>query len=176
MKFGYFDPPYLGQAKRHYTKDPSGIPAQEVDHSILIREFKDYNGWALSASSPSIFEIVPIINEIFPIGSVRIGAWIKPFCSWKPTHRVQYAWEPVFFVPTRDKGDKNIPSVRDFVSSNITMRKGTHGAKPEPFCDWILEILGYTKEDTIIDAYPGSGAFTKAIKRRNSIDKQENLL
>ena len=167
MKLAYSDPPYVGQAKRHYNHDPSGIVAEEVNYPALIRQLQYADGWALSASSPSIFQLVPMINEVFPIGTVRIGAWVKPFASWKPTHRVQYAWEPVFFKPTRDNGSKAVPSVRDFVSANITMRKGTHGAKPDPFCDWVLEVLGYDcKEDSVVDMFPGSGAFTRAIERR----------
>jgi hypothetical protein len=167
MKLCYSDPPYLHQAKRHYSNDPSGIEAEEVDHYKLLEMLRDnYDGWALSASSPSIFEIVPMINEIFPPHTVRQGAWIKPFCSWKPTHRVQYTWEPVFFIPVRPKGSKSVSSVRDYVIANMTMRKGTHGAKPPAFCDWILDILGWNPEDTVDDLYPGSGAFTEALNKR----------
>jgi len=162
----YADPPYIGQAKRHYNHDPSGIPAEEIDYPALIRRLEQYDGWMLSASTPSIFTLVPMINEVFPIGTVRIGAWVKPFASWKPTHRVQYAWEPVFFKAVNDKGNKATPSVRDFVSANITTKRGTHGAKPDSFCDWALEVLGCNKEDTVDDMFAGSGAFTNAIKRR----------
>ena len=49
VKFAYADPPYIGQAKRHYSHDPN---CAEVDHAELIAqlcsEFPD--GWALSAS------------------------------------------------------------------------------------------------------------------------------
>jgi len=177
MKLVYADPPYIGQAKRHYSNDPSGIKAEEVDHRVLIRQLKEADGWALSASTPSIFQIVPMLNEVFPVGTVRVGAWVKPFASWKPTHRVQYTWEPIFFIPARDKGSKSTPSIRDYiitdreeiedvVKANITMRKGTHGTKPDAFCDWVLEILGYQDGDEVVDMFPGSGAFTRAIERR----------
>ena len=167
MKLAYSDPPYIGQAKRHYSHDPSGIPAEEVDHKELIgRMVQDYDGWALSTSSPALFEII----HMYPLSfwqehNVRIGAWVKPFSSWKPTHRVQYCWEPVIFTPTRPKGSKSIPSVRDFVSANITMRRGTHGAKPDAFCDWALNVMGYQPGDIVTDMFPGSGAFTQAIER-----------
>lgn len=163
MRLVYADPPYIGQAKRHYAHDPSGIPAEEVDYPQLIERLRQYDGWALSASSPSLHTLLPMVPE------ARVAAWIKPWCSWKPTHRVQYAWEPVLFVPTRPKGSKQVPSVRDFVSANITMRRGTHGAKPDGFCDWILELLGYQPGDTVDDLFPGSGAFTEAVKRRQEM-------
>jgi hypothetical protein len=163
MRLCYSDPPYIGQAKRHYSHDPSGIPAEEVDYPELIEKLRLYDGWALSASSPSLHILIPMVPE------ARVAAWVKPWCSWKPTHRVQYAWEPVLFVPTRPKGSKQVPSVRDFVSANITMRRGTHGAKPDGFCDWILNILGYQPGDTVDDLFPGSGAFTNAVKRREEM-------
>jgi hypothetical protein len=179
MKIGYFDPPFPGQAKRHYSHDPSGIEAQEVNHYELLKDLRDnFDGWALSTSVPAAINIVnPIINELFPPFVVREGAWVKPFASWKPTHRVQYTWEPVFFIPSRSKGSKLVPSIRDFiitepeeiedvVKANITMRTGTHGKKPDKFNDWILNILGYNpNEDTFEDRYPGSGGMAEAIER-----------
>ncbi len=173
MNLAYADPPYLGQAKRHYKNDPSGIVAEEVDHEELIRKLlSEYDGWALSASSPSIPQINKIItgweDYAGPLG-IRMAVWVKPFCSWKPTHRVQYCWEPVFFLPVRKKGSKEIPSVRDFVSANITLRKGTHGAKPPAFCDWILDLIGYQSGDRVDDLFPGTGAISQAIERRERL-------
>ena len=168
MKLAYADPPYIGQAKRHYSHDPSGIPAEEVDYEELIRTLlTEYDGWALSASSPSIPEICRILERYkdWADTKYRIGAWTKTFCSWKPTHRVQYTWEPIFFIPVRDKGSRSVPSVRDYVSCRITTKKGTHGAKPPEFNDWILKILGYRKGDGLADLYPGSGSMAEAIAR-----------
>lgn len=180
MKLGYFDPPYPGQAKRHYSHDPSGIEAEEVDHYELLKDIRDnYDAWALSTSVPGAINVVnPIINELFPPNTVRMGAWVKPFASWKPTHSVQYTWEPVYFISARPKGSKSVSSVRDFiittpeemediVVANITMRKGTHGAKPDKFCDWILDITRYNpNEDTFEDRFPGSGSMERAIERK----------
>lgn len=56
-------------------------------------------------------------------------------------------------------------SVRDFLVANITMKKGTHGAKPDLFNDWILDLLGYQAGDTLDDLYPGSGGMAKALER-----------
>lgn len=179
MRLAYGDPPYIGQAKRHYLNDPSGIAAKEVDHTELLTMLRDtYDGWALSASSPSLEEIYAIIKEVFPPHKVRQAVWVKPFCSWKPTHRVQYTWEPVLFVPARPNGSRAVPSVRDYLITepeemedvciaNITMKKGTHGAKPDKFNDWILELIGYKPdEDFFIDLFPGTGGMTRAIERK----------
>ena len=171
MKLGYADPPYLGQAKRHYANDPSGIPAEEVDHYVLIEKLmREYDGWALSASSPSSRAIWKIIDELTisvyaETKTVREAAWCKSFCSWKPSHRVQYTWEPVFFVPVRPKGSRNVPSVRDHLVCRMTMKKGTHGAKPPEFNDWILNLLGYQEGDEFHDLYPGTGGMAEAVKR-----------
>lgn len=151
MRLAYADPPYLGQARKHYRDDPSGIVAAEVDHAQLIDRLRSYDGWALSCSSPSLHEILPLAPE------ARIAAWVKPFASWKPSHRVQYTWEPVLFVPSRPRGTKSRPSVRDFISANITLRKGTHGAKPEAFVRWVIDVLGAEPGDTLDDLFPGTG-------------------
>jgi hypothetical protein len=45
------------------------------------------------------------------------------------------------------------------------MKKGTHGAKPPEFCDWILNLLGYQSGDGFDDLYPGTGGMAEAIKR-----------
>lgn len=151
LRLAYADPPYIGQARRHYLHDPSGIPAQEVDHAALIECLRSYDGWALSASSPSLHMLLPMAPE------ARIAAWVKPFASWKPTHRVQYTWEPILFMPARPRGGRGIPSVRDHMSANITLRKGTHGAKPPEFVRWLIDLLGYRDGDTLDDLFPGSG-------------------
>ena len=163
MRLAYADPPYIGQARRHYANDPSGVPAEEVDHEALLDLLQGYDGWALSASSPSVFALAGAM----PPGT-RIGAWSKPFCSWKPSNRVQYTWEPVFFVPARPRGGRGIPSVRDHVVANMTIGRGTHGAKPDAFCEWILGLLGCEPGDAVDDLFPGSGAFSMVAERRGA--------
>jgi hypothetical protein len=169
MRLAYADPPYVGQAKRHYSNDPSGIPAAEVDYLALVEQLREYDGWALSASSPSLAYLLTLVPE------ARIAAWVKPFASWKPSHRVQYTWEPVLFVPVRPRGSKSVPSVRDYVSANITLRRGTHGAKPDAFGDWIINLLGAQIGDTFDDLFPGSGQIAAAWDRwRDRVNAAED--
>src|SRR5436853_57781 len=93
MKFAYADPPYIGQAKRHYD-------CAEIDHQWLIDSLcSDYpDGWALSASSPSLKTILPMCPP-----DVRIAAWCKNFCAFKKGVRPAYAWEPVIYRGGRNK-------------------------------------------------------------------------
>lgn len=155
MKVAYCDPPYLGCA--HYYPEK-----REVDHQKLILELEAYNGWALSASSPSLKTILAMCPD-----DVRVGAWVKPFCSFKPNVNPAYAWEPVIFKPARARG-RDLPTVRDWVTSNITLRKGLVGVKPRDFCLWLFEILGMVDTDNFIDLFPGSGAVTRAWKEWQS--------
>ena len=48
MRFAYADPPYPGQARRHYKHHPDFDG--EVDHGALIERLMDEfpDGWALS--------------------------------------------------------------------------------------------------------------------------------
>src|SRR5581483_6896549 len=113
MRFAYADPPYVGQSRKHYGRE-------EVDHEALInRLVAEYpDGWALSASSPSLRYLLPLCPD-----DVRVMAWVKPFCIFKPGVNPAYAWEPVIMRGGRKRG-RNLPTVRDWVSVNITLKKG----------------------------------------------------
>lgn len=158
MKFAYADPPYIGQARRHYD-------CLEIDHEALLRklcvDFPD--GWALSASSPSLRIILPLCPP-----DVRIAAWVKSFCAFKRGVRPAYAWEPVIFRGGRnknaavpEKGGKQI-TPKDFFVAPITLKKGLVGAKPETVCRWILDLLNAAEGDTLCDLFPGAGSMERA--------------
>jgi hypothetical protein len=161
MRFAYADPPYIGMAKRHYSHDPA---CAEVDHAELIaRLVTDFpDGWALSASSPSLGIILPLC----PYG-YRIAVWCKSFCAFKKGVRPCYAWEPVIFYGGRNpsNGHKHAPpekngkqtTPKDFIVEPITLQKGLVGAKPEKVCRWILELLNVQSGDEVIDLFPGTG-------------------
>ena len=153
MKFAYADPPYIGQAKKHYSHDSR---CAEVDHGELVKQLCEYDAWALSASSPSLRVILPLCPS-----DVRVMAWVKPFASFKPGVNPAYAWEPVIVRGGRKK-TRQEPTVRDWVSANITLRKGLSGAKPEPFCLWLFDAVGLLPADDFYDIFPGSGAVSAA--------------
>lgn len=144
MRFAYADPPYIGQAKKLYG-------CEEVDHAELLERLSGYDGWALSASSPSLRALLPICPE-----DVRVGAWVKPFAIFKPNVNPAYTWEPVIFRGAR-KRNRTEPTVRDWVSCNITLKKGLCGAKPVQFCEWVVALLGVRARDTLDDLFPGTG-------------------
>ena len=104
MRFAYADPPYIGQAKRHYSADPR---CAEVDHAALIeRLIGEYpDGWALSLSSPSLRQILALCPA-----RVRVMAWVKPFCSFKVNVNPAYAWEPVIVMGGRPRRDRTEPT------------------------------------------------------------------
>lgn len=158
MRFAYADPPYVGQAKRHYD-------CPEVDHrelvDKLVSEYAD--GWALSCSSPSLRQLLPMCPE-----GVRVGAWVKPFAIFKPNVNPAYAWEPVIYLGGR-KRDRKARTVRDWHSANITLRKGLVGAKPPSFCEWVFDLLGALPEDDLIDLYPGTGIVTRTWEKRCAV-------
>lgn len=87
MRFAYADPPYIGQAKRHYSHDPQ---CAEVDHGDLI-------------GMPTLGEILHMIDTVRfrydgLIAPVRVAVWCKSFCAFKRNVRPAYAWEPVIFL------------------------------------------------------------------------------
>lgn len=156
MKITIADPPYIGQAKKKYGHDPR---CAEVDHADLIARLESTSdGWALCAGADlaSMRVIVPLLPD-----GVRICSWVKPFASWKTNVTLAYAWEPVFIKPAR-KRSRNMPTCRDWVSANITMKRGLAGAKPDRFSFWLFDALGADPADEIVDLYPGTGAITRA--------------
>ena len=46
---------------------------------------------------------------------------------------------------------------KDYIAVPITLQRGLTGAKPEAFCRWVLDLLGYTEGDEIADLFPGTG-------------------
>ena len=83
-------------------------------------------------------------------------AWVKPFCSFKPGVNPAYAWEPVLVHGGR-KRRRSQPTVRDYVSANITLKRGLSGAKPDAFWVWLFSVLNLTADDTLDDLFPGTG-------------------
>ena len=160
MKFAYADPPYLGCAKKHYgdRHNEAGIYDTLEGHKALIdRLITEYpDGWVLSCTSGNLKDILPLC----PAGA-RIGAWVKPFASFKANVNPAYAWEPVIWIGGRKRG-RDRDTTRDWVAANITLRRGCPGAKPVDFCFWIFDLLGMEPGDEFHDLFPGSGAVGKA--------------
>jgi hypothetical protein len=95
---------------------------------------------------------------------VRVGAWVKPFAVFRPNVNPAYAWEPVIFRVGRER-TRQQPTIRDWVSANITLRRGLCGAKPDAFCFWLFDVLNLRPGDEFYDLFEGSGAVTRAFRR-----------
>ncbi len=154
MRFAFADPPYLGVAYRYPEHPDAAIWDDPETHCALIAQLElGYpDGWALSASSPSLRPILPMC----PPG-VRVAAWVKPFAVFKRNVRIAYAWEPVIIRGGRKSSKDGAAVGRDWFSHVITLKRGTVGAKPPAFCRWVLDLLGYVDGDTVDDLFPGSG-------------------
>jgi hypothetical protein len=161
VKVAYADPPYIGNAARHYRNHPDY--AGEVDHQALIRRLVDEfpDGWALSCHTPSLRVLLPMCPA-----DVRIGAWVKPFAVFKPGVGVSYSWEPLIWRGGRKVSRKQW-TPKDWVSANAVMRDQpgvrvtTKGKKPEAFCFWLFTILNLRPGDDLVDLFPGSGAVSR---------------
>lgn len=151
MKVAYADPPYLKQAQKLYSDaDFDRIERWEQLIHDLCQHWPD--GWAMSLSSTSLRQILPLCPE-----DVRIAAWVKPFASFKPGVNPGYAWEPVIWRGGRKRRARTEWTVPDFVSARIAFEKGLPGAKPEEFCWWLFGLLGLRAGDDLVDIFPGTG-------------------
>lgn len=172
MRVAYADPPYYGCCGLYDHFHPDGRCWDEPEtHRLLIAQLElDFpDGWALSCSTPSLRTLLPMCPE-----GIRVGAWVKPFHAFKRNVRPAYAWEPVIYrggrnlnhPPPVKGGTQTTP--RDWVSANITLKRGLTGAKPEVFCFWLFDLLGLQDGDEFVDLCPGSGAVSDAWARWTS--------
>ncbi len=155
MMFAYADPPYIGCADKYPEK-------AEVNHAELVaRLVTEYpDGWALSCHTPSLKYLLNLCPD-----DVRVMAWVKPFCAFKANVTRPYAWEPVLVRGGRPI-TRQQPSVRDFVSAGITLKRGLVGAKPDAFCHWLLDMLNVEPGDTLDDLFPGTGIMGRCFDAR----------
>jgi len=170
MKFAYADPPYLGCCKLYDHHHPDGLCWDDAEtHRHLIESLTtDYpEGWAMSATSVSLATLLPMIPE-----GHRVAAWVKPFAAFKRNVRIAYTWEPVIFYGGRLSSKDGATPNRDHLdeapalAESITMRKGFTGAKPERFCHWVLDLLGWKAGDQVDDLYVGTGVFGRVLAAR----------
>jgi hypothetical protein len=157
MRFAYADPPYPGQAKKHYGHHPDF--GGEVDHAELVaRLVAEYpDGWVLSTGAKWLQPILALCPP-----DVRVLAWVKtmapPFSI-----RVQYTWEPVILRGGRAY-DGGPMTVRDSLVCHPQEHQykpleagDVIGRKPTRFCRWVFDCLGAGPDDTLDDLFPGSG-------------------
>lgn len=161
LKFAYADPPYVGQAKKHYGNHADY--AGEVDQEALVHRLEsEYDGWALSLSVKSL----PRILRACPEG-ITVLAWFKPIAPPLGDHR-RYNWEPVLLRPLRRYVPGYVPLAVVASPPQFTFREkpASHviGEKPEAFCHWVFAAAGLTRDDELDDVFPGAGAVGRAWK------------
>lgn len=173
MRFGFADPPYLGQGAKLYGAhhpDAADFDDPATHRVIAARLVTDYpDGWVLCLSSVTLHAILPMFPD-----SVRVGAWCKSFASFKPGVNPAYCWEPVIFHTTR-KRDRAENTVRDFLVEPIALQRGLTGAKPAKFNRWVLDLLGWQRGDTVDDLFPGTGGMGTVVDSLNGVEPDVGL-
>ena len=164
MKLAYADPPYYGYGNL-YNDTAIAAECRYDDLSAWADLIGDlctrYDGWALSMTSGNLHDILPMC----PPGT-RIAAWVKPFAAFKANVRIAYTWEPVIFMPGRDRSRDGASVGRDHLAEGITMKRGLTGVKPDRFNSWVLDLLGWMPGDEFEDMFPGSGGMDRVVDAR----------
>jgi hypothetical protein len=147
LRMAYADPPYPGLSWKYYRD-------AEVDHAALIASLLPYEGWALSTSSKSLRDVLPLC----PAGA-RVCAWVKPIGVPPATYGLHSVWEPLIVV-----GGRQLPPGRpDWLRAMPARNEGTlPGRKPLAFCAWLFACLGLAPGDTFDDLFPGTGIVSRA--------------
>jgi hypothetical protein len=163
LKLAYADPPYLGCCKiyGHRHQKPYGCWDDPTTHMRVLEDLTEFDGFAYSMTSQSLGAILPLAEKLRM--DYRIAAWVKPFAAYKANVRIAYTWEPVLFWPGRDSSTDGAPVGRDHLGEPITLQKGLTGAKPERFCRWVLDLMGYVPGDDVTDIFPGTGVLERVL-------------
>lgn len=161
-RLAYADPPYLGCCRLygHFHGDDGLCWDEPETHQRLFEQLRTFDGWAYSATSSSLARLLPMAPE------ARIAAWVKPFAAFKRNVRIAYTWEPVLFVPGRDRSLDGAPVGRDHLAEPITLQRGLTGAKPDRFNRWVLDLLGYVDGDEMTDLFPGTGGMGRVLAQQ----------
>ena len=159
MRLAFADPPYLGCCNlyNHFHGDDDRCWDDIETHASLFARLNEYDGWVYCCTSPSLGTLLPYAPPH------RIAAWVKPFAAFKANVRIAYTWEPVLFSPARDRSADGAAVGRDHLAEPITLRKGLTGAKPQRFCRWTLDLMGYVQGDEVDDLYPGTGIMGRVV-------------
>ena len=157
-RYCYADPPYLGCCAMydHRHQAPYGCWNELDTHITLIEHLAEFDGWALSLTSKSLRDLLPLCPA-----DVRVAAWVK---TWTPFNAANpaFAWEPVIFRTQLNgtaRGGKTSITIRDWHAGPTAKRN----AKPITFCRWVANLLGVTENDELIDLFPGSYAMTRTL-------------
>lgn len=181
MKLAIADPPYHGRAHRYYglgghgggggnrrkykaDDNPEAHLWDKVEtHLKLIETLNnEFEGWAIAMSSHNLSIYLSEV-QTGSTSPYRVGAWIKP-SSVPSGSRIRNGWEPVLFrIPNSRRSHAFGFKTQDYVIAN-PLRNNFIGSKPPAWTKWVLSVLGATKEDEIIDLFPGSGAVSKELE------------
>jgi hypothetical protein len=173
MRLAYADPPYFGQGHQYADTPEAALRSYdglEAWEALIVRLNSEFDGWALSMTSGNLHDILPLAPK-----TARVAAWVKPFAAFKRNVRIAYTWEPVLFVPGRDSSKDGAAVGRDHLAEPITMQKGFTGAKPERFCSWVLDIIGWMPGDELCDIFPGTGVMDRVVTARSGAPTSEQL-
>ena len=157
MKLAYADPPYFGNGKRLYGElhPDAHLWDDKEQHIYLLQTLDIFDGWALSCNPKDINWLLPQCPD-----KTRMAVWVKPYAQIRPV-MTQYMYECVLFKTSKKLGSRK-PMVKDWLMTSPTRKTGLQGAKPDEFNKWILNLLGYEKDDVLLDLFVGTNSMERA--------------
>lgn len=163
MVFAYADPPYPGKAFYYPEKT-------EINHASLLQLLTDSypDGWALSTSSEALRDVLLLCPP-----DVRVCGWFKGARATR-SKRPLTSWEPLIVRRGRQRRTDVVCDVADglIATGRYHAFPGAMvGMKPPAFAEWMFKLLGASRNDTLHDLFPGSGAIGRAWIRYTGIEQ-----
>jgi hypothetical protein len=176
-KFAIADPPYYGRAVRWYGEGGcgAGYGKNQADnhpeahiwdkpeaHLQMLKNLRtNYDGFAIATSVMGLNVYLQEI-DLSQGSGYRLAIWHKPLSSPSGS-RIRNVYEPVIiYIPQDRRGYANHERLDDLRTINIE-RNGFVGAKPQGWVEWVLDLMGATRDDEVDDLFHGSGAVTQAL-------------
>jgi len=172
LRFAIADPPYLGRAHRWYGEGgrgsggglhrPDAHPEAAVwddpaRHVQLVADLvAGFDGWAIAAAPDSLTTYLPHLPD-----GTRVMVWHRR--NAVPSgNRVRSCWEPVMvYTPPERRRYGTGPSTTDVLDAAAPHRVFA-GAKPPKWTRWVLDAMGHTDTDELVDMFAGSGMVSAA--------------
>lgn len=181
MRFAIADPPYPPEVRRRIDNRPGRNPRvsmrsratryysgqsdfhpdaarwddPDAHRELLAHLVENFDGWAIATSADAVWAYSPLPPTVklmvWQLSNARPGAG-----------RVASTLELVFVQTAIDRlAPGELGQVPDFMRAAST-RRGFTGSKPPAWTRWVLDAMGYTPEDELVDLFPGSGSVAAA--------------
>jgi len=164
------DPPYLGRSVRwygggrgsgrgggaDYHPDAARWDEPQAHRDLLEYLRASFDGWAIACAPDTLGVYLEYPTDI------RVMVWHTRNAPPSGA-RVLSSWEAVvIYIPPGRRARRQGVNMADVLDVPAP-RGGFAGAKPDAWTTWVMNALGATPRDSVVDLFLGSGSVSRAV-------------